>query len=74
MLCTHPGQSSPGTGRWPMLGRFLPKEVGFFEFFEKIAAIGISTCKEFLALTSGDGQIADRSRVEVLQVDLTWKF
>ncbi len=62
MLCTFPGARAGDPVGDIMLGRFLPKEVGFFDFFEKIAEIGITTCKEFLALTNGDGQIADRAQ------------
>ncbi|MCL5270793.1 MAG: DUF47 family protein [bacterium] len=51
-----------------MLGRFLPKEMGFFDFFEKIAALTIEACNELLSLATDSQNIAGRvARIKELE-------
>jgi len=40
-----------------MFGRFLPREHGFFDFFEQHAHKTVEGAKEFLALASGDRDV-----------------
>ncbi len=42
-----------------MFGRFLPKEHGFFDFFEQHAHKTVEGAKEFVALASGDRDIVE---------------
>jgi uncharacterized protein len=44
-----------------MLRSFLPKEVGFFDFFEQHAALGIEVCRELQALSTQGGDIKARA-------------
>jgi uncharacterized protein len=45
-----------------MLGRFLPRETSFFDFFEQHAALTIEGTKEFLSLVTTGTNIAARCR------------
>lgn len=40
-----------------MFRSILPKETGFFDYFEQIGALASDVCKELLSLTSGRGDI-----------------
>ena len=35
-----------------MFKKFLPKETGFFDYFEQISVLSTEACKELLALTA----------------------
>ena len=45
-----------------MLGRFLPRETSFFDFFEQHAALTIEGTKEFLSLVTTGANIAAKCR------------
>ncbi len=45
-----------------MFGRLLPRDVSFFEFFERHAAKTVEGVKEFLALASGEIEIGPAAR------------
>ena len=45
-----------------MLGRFLPRETSFFDFFEQHAALTIEGAKEFLSLVTTGANIAAKCR------------
>ncbi|MFH0792746.1 MAG: DUF47 family protein [bacterium] len=45
-----------------MLRHFLPKTTNFFDYFERHAALAITTCQELLALTSGQRDPAEAAR------------
>jgi len=45
-----------------MLGRFLPRETSFFDFFEQHAALTIEGTKEFLSLVTTGANIATKCR------------
>jgi hypothetical protein len=45
-----------------MFRSLLPKEVGFFDFFEQHAALGIEVCRELQALGTQGGDIAARAK------------
>jgi predicted phosphate transport protein (TIGR00153 family) len=45
-----------------MLGRFLPRETSFFDFFEQHAALTIEGSKEFLSLVTTGANIATKCR------------
>jgi predicted phosphate transport protein (TIGR00153 family) len=50
------------------LRRLLPKDVGFFDFFEQHAALGVGVCRELLALVSQGGDIqAKAQRIKELE-------
>jgi len=44
-----------------MFRSILPKEVGFFDFFEQHAAIGVEVCRELQALSTQGGDIKARA-------------
>jgi uncharacterized protein len=51
-----------------MFRSILPKEVGFFDFFEKHAALGIEVCREFQTLSAQGGDIkACAARINELE-------
>src|SRR5262245_61143437 len=45
-----------------MFGRLLPREVSFFDLFEKHAAITVEGCREFLSLASTGANIAAKAK------------
>src|SRR5580765_98862 len=45
-----------------MLGRFLPRETSFFDFFEQHAALTIEGTKEFLSLVTTGANISAKCR------------
>jgi uncharacterized protein len=51
-----------------MFRSFLPKEVGFFDFFEQHVALGNEVCRELQALSAQGGDIKARAdRIHVLE-------
>ena len=45
-----------------MFGRFLPREVGFFDFFDQHAALTIQGTRELLALVTDGGNVGARAK------------
>ena len=45
-----------------MLGRFLPRETSFFDFFEQHAALTIEGTKEFLSMVTTGANVATKCR------------
>jgi uncharacterized protein len=52
----------------PVLRRLIPREEGFFDYFEAHAAITVEACQELLALVSDGGDVAVRAaRIKELE-------